>query len=197
MVRGCKFLLCFHFTAAKEREREKEIQVRRDYLFKYVFALSRESTRAHALNAEKSRARKPPRLLEKNARERRRQTHKQTNEQKRMNNARIIITITKKSYQFAQRKRVSQVQQAIHVRIRKVAEKFNRFRFVRVHLKHLGILPRFLRDGLVGRELVSSRRRSLLLLLLIVSSRRRHRVIFDGLISLFYLRAAALWLPIR
>jgi hypothetical protein len=83
---------------------------------------------------------------------------------------------------------VSQVQQAIHVRIRKVAEKFNRFRFVRVHLKHLGILPRFLRDGLVGRELVSSRRRSLLLLLLlIVSSRRRHRVIFDGLISLSFI----------
>ena len=86
-------------------------------------------------------------------------------------NARILI-IKKESYQFAQRKRVSQVQQAIHVRIRKVAEKFNRFRFVRVHLKHLGIVPRFLRDGLVGRELVSSRRRSLLVLLLIVLSRR-------------------------
>ena len=148
----------FH-SSERERERKRERNTSQKR--------PRESTRVHILNTE-SRARKPPRLLEKNTRERRRQTNKQTNKRalKCANNN------TKKSYQFAQRKRVSQVQQAIHVRIRKVAEKFNRFRFVRVHLKHLGIVPRFLRDGLVGRELVSSRRRSLLVLLLIVLSRR-------------------------
>jgi hypothetical protein len=90
---------------------------------------------------------------------------------------------------------VSQVQQAIHVRIRKVAEKFNRFRFVRVHLEHLGIVPRFLRDGLVGRELVSSRRRSLLVLLLIVLSRHISARVFW--IDFFILGRLSDWISIE